>query len=415
MENQYKDLFNLKITEMNDYDLFPNKVLLDKIRVLSIQNIIDGNMGAYPDLKDYIKATITNTIVPFHLSNIETSYVYDLIANELIGYGPLTTLLDSDNVDMIMVNAKDNIYVEVQGKLIKETNTSFINDDHIIRIANRLLETSHHVLDENHPLVDVKLSNWRISATMPPLTNHPTMTIRKDRRDLVTMEDLLRNGTLTPYMARFLASAIKAKLNILVGGGLNSGKTMLLNVLANLVPANERLIVCDDALELKLKQPNVVALNANSKESLALALHMAPERLIIDDIKESEAMLLLSSLTSTSALMSIQASDTTNAIEHLYNMGFNSNEHLTKEYVTSKIDLVLEVARLEDGKCKILDIATPHFNNNKLSLKSIFTFKMEGLLPNGEVKGSFNFNNKTELYLKMQNRGINDLDDLFRK
>ena len=225
-----------KETISDDYDVFEDKILLDSLRNKVIQNIIDNDVPDNEFLTEYINNEIDDALEGYDLSNLERNHIFNLIENEIHGYGPITELLDDKNITEIMVNGPDKIYIEIDGKVIKDDSVSFINDEHIIRTIQRMIQPLGRTIDVANPMVDSRLKDGsRINAVIPPLSlNGPVLTIRKFKKNLNTMEDLLRMGTLTSYMARFLDAAVKGKLNILICGGTGSGKTTVLNVLSSL-------------------------------------------------------------------------------------------------------------------------------------------------------------------------------------
>ena len=225
---------SFKETVSDDYDIFEDKILLDTLRNKVIQNIIDNDVPDNEFLTEYINNEIDDALEGYDLSNLERNHIFNLIENEIHGYGPITELLDDPNITEIMVNGPDKIYIEIDGKVVKDDSVSFINDEHIIRTIQRMIQPLGRTIDVASPMVDSRLKDGsRINAVIPPLSlNGPVLTIRKFKKNLETMEDLLRMGTLTSYMARFLDAAVKGKLNILICGGTGSGKTTVLNVLS---------------------------------------------------------------------------------------------------------------------------------------------------------------------------------------
>ena len=211
-----------------DYDVFENKDLLDKLRVSILENLsdrVDIEKLDREALVEEVKATLEG----YEVSNEERLYLYNLIDNEINGYGPLTELLIAKDINEIMVNGCDEVYVESNGKLIKDNSVSFINDKHIIRVVQSLISETGKVIDVNNPMVDAILPDGsRVNAIVPPISLHPTITIRKFKPSMVDMNKLVGNGTLTPYMAEFLCAAMEAKLNIIISGGTSCGKLLFL-------------------------------------------------------------------------------------------------------------------------------------------------------------------------------------------
>ena len=249
-----------------DYKIFEDKTLLDNLRNKIIQNIIDNEIPSNKYLTSYINDEIDKALVGYDLTNLERNHIFNLIENEINGYGPITELLEDKNITEIMVNAPDQIYIELDGKVIKDDTISFINNEHIIRTIQRMIQPLGRTIDLANPMVDSRLKDGsRINAVIPPLSlNGPVLTIRKFKENLNTIDDLIRNGTLTPYMARFLEAAVIGKLNILVCGGTGSGKTTILNVLSSFIPNDERIITIEDAADLRLKQEHVITLETRN-------------------------------------------------------------------------------------------------------------------------------------------------------
>ena len=276
-----------------DYEVFKEKDKLDELRNIIIQNIIDNNIPNGYNLNEYINYEI-DKYLGSDISNLKRSYVFNLIDNEINGYGPITELLKDKNVTEIMVNAPDEVYVEINGKLVKDESISFINSNHILRTIQKIVGPLGRTIDSSSPMVDARLRDGsRINAIIPPLSlKGPILTIRKFKEDLNSIEDLLRNGTMTNDMALFLEACVKSRLNILVCGGTGSGKTTILNILSSFISDNERIITIEDAAELRLKQSHVISLetrvdNYDSKSEVTIrdlvrnSLRMRPDRIIV--------------------------------------------------------------------------------------------------------------------------------------
>lgn len=179
-----------------------------------------------------------------------------------MAYGPITEMLDDDRITEIMVNGPNSIYVEIDGKIVKDDSVSFINDKHILRTIQRIVQPLGRTIDTSNPMVDARLRDGsRLNAIIPPLSlTGPVLTIRKFAKDLEQIDDLLMKGTLTNDMAIFLEACVKAKLNILISGGTGTGKTTLLNILSSFIGSDERIITIEDAAELRLHQQHVISL-----------------------------------------------------------------------------------------------------------------------------------------------------------
>ena len=241
--------------EKADYDVFEDKNLLDEFRNKIIQDLIDSNITDTSKLSQSINEELNRVTSGYDLSSEERNHLFNLIENEMTGYGPITELLEDKNVTEIMINSPNEIYIEVDGVLSLDKSVSFINDEHIIRTVQRIIQPLGRTIDSANPMVDSRLPDGsRINAIIPPLSvRGPVVTIRKFKDDMDNIDSLIGNGTLTPYMARFLEACVNARLNILVCGGTGSGKTTLLNVLSNFISNNERIITIEDAVLLKPK------------------------------------------------------------------------------------------------------------------------------------------------------------------
>ena len=234
---------NEEFIEVTDYDRFKNKELLDLLRSKIIQNLIDDNINNQADIEQFIKEEIENSLKGYDLNVEERSYIYNLIENEVNGYGPITELLQDKTITEIMVNGKDEIYIELDGKVVKDDSISFINDSHIIRTIQRLIQPIGRTIDTSSPMVDARLTDGsRLNAVIPPLSlKGPVLTIRKFKPDLANIDDFLRSGALTNDMALFLQACVKARMNIIVCGGTGGGKTTLLKLLGGHLITNNNI------------------------------------------------------------------------------------------------------------------------------------------------------------------------------
>ena len=418
----------------SDYDAFENKVLLDELRNKIIQNLIDNNVLHHGTMDDFIHEQIDKTLEGYDLSNIERSYIYNLIDNEINGYGPITDLLEDPNITEIMVNGKDEIYIEVDGHVIKDDSVSFINDDHIVRTIQRMIQPLGRTIDTANPMVDARLKNGsRLNAVIPPLSlKGPVLTIRKFKDELATIDDFLRTGTLTPYMARFLEACIQAKLNIIICGGTGSGKTTLLNVLSSFIHEDERIITIEDAAELRLKQKHVISLETRLvnyegtgevtiRDLVINSLRMRPDRIIVGEVRGKEAFDMLQAMNTghTGSLTTMHANSPMDALNRLETMilmaGMEIPIPAIREYIENAIHLVVNVERLADGKRKVTSICeVVGFEKDMIQLKEIFAFKQTGLTSNGEVMGEFILHDYVpNVYEHIKAHGIDTLKDIF--
>lgn len=423
-----------EIENIRDYNIFNDKNLLDKLRQKIIQNIIDNNAPNSKLLSDYINEEIDSTLKGYDLTNLERSHIFNLIDNEINGYGPITELLYDKNITEIMVNGPSEIYVEIDGKIMRDDTVSFINSEHILRIIQKMVQPIGKTIDTVNPMVDSRLPDGsRLNAIIPPLSlNGPVLTIRKFKDDLDSIDDLLRNGTLTIDMARFLEACVMAKLNIVVCGGTGSGKTTILNILSSFIGHSERVITIEDAAELRLKQGHVISLetrntNYDAKGEVTIrdlvrnSLRMRPDRIIVGEVRGSEAFDMLQAMNTghEGSLTTLHANGPVDAMNRLETMVLMGDMAIPvpaiRDYIGNALDIVVNVERLSDGKRKITSInEVVGTLNGEINLQKIFGFKQKGLTLSKEVDGEF-FQEKyiPKVYDKIKNRGIVEVDYLF--
>lgn len=425
-----------EIVETSDYNAFPNKELLDKLRNEIIQNLIDNNVKNGETMDDFVKKQTSEIIDRYDLSNAERSYIYNLIDNEINGFGPLTELLKDHEITEIMVNSPSEIYIELNGKLIKDETVSFINNDHIIRVIQRLIQPLGRTIDTAHPMVDARLQDGsRLNAVLPPLSlKGPVLTIRKFKPELATIDDFLRTGTLTPYMARFLEACVHAKLNILIVGGTGAGKTTLLNVLSSFCDPADRIITIEDAAELRLKQSHVISLETRSdnyegsgavtiRDLVINSLRMRPDRIIVGEVRGKEAFDMLQAMNTghEGSMTTMHANSPEDALNRLETMVLMNGVEIPvtaiREYIESAIQIVVQVTRFSDGRRRVSAInEITGIKNGEIEQKEIFKFKQTGVMPNGEVIGEFLMHKYIpKVYNRIKVRDIDDLTDIFGK
>ena len=427
---------NIKEAPLTDYDIFPDKKLLDELRKKIIEHLIDKEVPEGKDMEDFINENIDECLEGYDLSNIERSHIFNLIDDEINGLGPISELLTDNNITEIMVNGPKDVYVEIDGKLVKDNSVSFINDDHIIRTIQRLIGPLGRTIDSSNPMVDSRLADGsRINAVIPPLSvNGPVITIRKFKRNMTSIDDLLRVGTLTAEMATFLEAAVQGKLNIIVCGGTGSGKTTLLNILSSFIGNNERIITIEDAAELKLEQEHVISLetrteNYNNNSAITIrdlvinALRMRPDRIIVGECRGKEAFDMLQAMNTghDGSLTTLHANGVVDALNRLETMvlmsGMDIPINAIREYIENAIDLVINIERMHDGKRKITNISeVVGFDNDMIKLNPIFEFVQKGLTDKVEENGEYIKTKKEPyVYKVLTSRGITKINNMFKK
>lgn len=438
-KKKFVEEFDIEIEQpdlkyVSDYDTFTNKALLDELRNKIIQNLIDNNFKNNGTMDEYVKKEIDKTIAGYDLSNVERSYIYNLIDNEINGYGPISELLDDKSITEIMVNGINEIYIEIDGRIVKDDSVSFINEDHIIRTIQRMIQPLGRTIDTSNPMVDARLSDGsRLNAVIAPLSlNGPILTIRKFKDELANIDDFLRSGALTPYMARFLEACVQAKLNIIISGGTGSGKTTLLNVLSSFINHDERIITIEDAAELKLKQQHVISLETRLvnyegqgevtiRDLVINSLRMRPDRIIVGEVRGKEAFDMLQAMNTghSGSLTTMHANSPVDALNRLETMilmaGMEIPIKALREYIENAIDIVVHIERLNDGRRKITSICEiVGFDEDTIKIKEIFEFKKTGILNNQEVDGEFiRHNYIPKVYNELKAKGIETLKDIF--
>ena len=433
------DEFNVKkrekevIEDVKDYDVMPDKEKLDALRASIVQNLINNQIPDNVSLEQYINDEIDDVLEDYNLGVVERNHICNLIQNEINGYGPLTDLLNNDSVTEIMVNGANDIYVEVDGKIVKDESVSFINDTHIIRTIQRIVQPLGRTIDAVNPMVDAHLRDGsRLNAIIPPLSlTGPVITIRKFSKKTNSVDDLIRMGTLTANMALFLQACVRAKLNIIISGGTGTGKTTLLNILSGFIDDEERIITIEDAAELRLHQSHVISLETRVvnyegegeitiRDLVRNSLRMRPDRIIVGEVRGKEAFDMLQAMNTghEGSITTLHANSSEDAINRLETMMLMNDMELPvyaiRNYIEKAIDIVIQIERLSDGKRKITSISEViGLKDDKVALREIFSFKEEGVSDQGSVMGEFIvYKHTPKVYDRIKRKGI-QLDNMF--
>ena len=431
---EVKPKIEINNENVKDYEVFGDKGLLESIRIKIVQNLIEENIPEDTLPEDYINNEIDSALVRYDLSNLERNHVFNLIQNEITGYGPITPLLEDNAITEIMVNAPNEIYVEIDGKIVKDETVSFINDKHIIRTIQRIVQPLGRTIDSANPMVDARLRDGsRLNAVIPPLSlKGPILTIRKFNKKLETIDDLLRRGSLTVNMARFLEVAVEAKLNIIISGGTGTGKTTLLNILSGFLGEDERIITIEDAAELKLHQNHVISLETRLinyegegevtiRDLVRNSLRMRPDRIIVGEVRGKEAFDMMQAMNTghEGSLTTLHANNPIDALNRLETMILMNEMEIpvsaVRGYIENAIDIIVQIDRLSDGKRKITSISELEgIKDGEIIVKDIFTYKQKGLSPEGNVVGEFGlYKRKPKVYDKILRKGFTKIKDIF--
>ncbi|HET7182870.1 MAG TPA: CpaF family protein [Candidatus Limnocylindrales bacterium] len=339
------------------------------------------------------------------LTRAERVRMLEQITDEIIGLGPLEPLLRDDSVSEIMVNGPRQVYIERSGKL-ELTNVVFQNDDHVMRIIDRIIAPIGRRVDESSPMVDARLTDGsRVNAIIPPLSLvGPVITIRKFAASPFTTDDLIRFGTSTPDMFEFLRACVEARLNIFVSGGTGSGKTTTLNVLSSFIPSDERIVTIEDAAELQLRQEHVITLESRPaniegkgaipiRELVRNSLRMRPDRIVVGECRSGEALDMLQAMNTghDGSLSTGHANTPRDMLSRLETMvlmaGVDLPVRAIREQISSAVDLIVHQSRLKDGTRKIVNITEVQgMEGDTIVMQDVFVFEQTGVI-DGKIQG----------------------------
>ncbi len=332
------------------------------------------------------------------LARGERQRLFEAIVAEILGYGPLEPLLADDTLTEVMVNGPKNVYVERAGNIIR-SNVTFEDEDHVLRVLDRIVAPLGRRIDESSPTVDARLPDGsRVNAVIRPIALcGPTITIRKFSRRPFTVEDLIRFGSMTPEIAEFLRACVIARLNIIVSGGTGSGKTTLLNVLSGFIPNDERIVTIENAAELQLRQEHVVSLesrppNIEGRGAISIqdlvvnSLRMRPDRIVVGECRAGEALDMLQAMNtghdgSLTTAHSNSPRDTLSRLEVMCLMaGMDLPVRAIREQIASAVDMIVHEERMRDGTRKIVKITEIQgMEGDVITMSDIFEFEQTGL------------------------------------
>jgi pilus assembly protein CpaF len=339
------------------------------------------------------------------LTRAERVRMLEQITDEIIGLGPLEPLLRDESITEVMVNGPRQVYIERSGKL-ELTNVVFQNDDHVMRIIDRIIAPIGRRVDESSPMVDARLTDGsRVNAIIPPLSLvGPVITIRKFSASPFTVDDLIRFGTATADMFDFLKACVEARLNLFVSGGTGSGKTTTLNVLSSFIPNDERIITIEDAAELQLRQEHVVTLESRPpniegkgaipiRELVRNSLRMRPDRIIVGECRAGEALDMLQAMNTghDGSMSTGHANSPRDMLSRLETMvlmaGVDLPLRAIREQVASAVDLIVHQSRLKDGTRKIVNITEVQgMEGDVIVMQDVFVFEQTGVVE-GKIQG----------------------------
>jgi pilus assembly protein CpaF len=339
------------------------------------------------------------------LTRAERVRMLEQITDEILGLGPLEPLLRDETLTEVMVNGPQQVYIERDGKL-ELTNVTFQNDEHVMKIIQRIIAPIGRRVDESSPMVDARLADGsRVNAIIPPLSLvGPVITIRKFSATPYTVDDLVRFGTSTPEMFEFLEACVKARLNVFVSGGTGSGKTTMLNILSSFIPDDERIVTIEDAAELQLRQEHVVTLEARPsniegkgavpiRELVRNSLRMRPDRIVVGECRSAEALDMLQAMNTghDGSMSTGHANTPRDMLSRLETMvlmaGMDLPLRAIREQISSAVDLIVHQNRLKDGTRKIVNITEVQgMEGDVIVMQDVFVFEQTGV-SEGRIQG----------------------------
>lgn len=332
--------------------------------------------------------------------------IFEQVLNDLLGFGPIQSLLDDEDVSEIMVNGPKKVFIEKKGKLVK-TPVTFDDDEHVMRVIDRIILPLGRHVDGDSPTVDARLPDGsRVNAVVRPVAiDGPSITIRKFRKDKLKVEDLINFGSMTRQMADFLEACVKARFNIVISGGTGSGKTTLLNVMSGFIPENERIITIEDAAELQLQQDHVMRMETKTanveglhavtiRDLVKNSLRMRPDRIVVGEVRGGEALDMLQAMNTghDGSLTTVHANTPRDAISRIETLvlmaGMDLPLKVVRQQISSAVDLIVQQTRLKDGQRKVTSVTeVAGMEGEVIVLTDIFKFNQTDVNAEGKVVG----------------------------
>jgi len=382
-----------------------------KFKKYLIENVgrsMEGETLQLGDRAEFMKQRLNEVYVQTKVTLPEDirKQIFVDILDELTGFGPIQPLLDDPDVSEVMVNGPKKIFIEKNGKLTKSPIT-FDDDDHVLRIIDRIILPLGRRVDADSPTVDARLPDGsRVNAVIRPVSiDGPSITIRKFKRDKLSIDQLIQLGSLTANMAEFVRACVLAHLNIVISGGTGSGKTTLLNVLSGFIPEEERIVTIEDAAELQLQQDHVLRMetktaNVDGRGSVSIrdlvrnALRMRPDRIVVGECRGGEALDMLQAMNTghDGSLTTLHANTPRDALSRLETMvlmsGLDLPLKVVRQQISSAVDLIIQQSRLKDGTRKVTAITeVVGMEGETVVLTDIFKFDQTGVGLDGKIAG----------------------------
>ena len=382
-----------------------------KFKSYLIENVgrsMEGEQLQLGDRADFLRQRLQEVYIQTKVSLPDDlrKQVFTDIIDELTGFGPIQPLLDDPDISEVMVNGPKKVFIEKNGKLTKSAVT-FDDDDHVLRVIDRIILPLGRRVDADSPTVDARLPDGsRVNAVIRPVSiDGPSITIRKFRKDKLSIQQLIDYGSLTPNMAEFIRACVLAHLNIVISGGTGSGKTTLLNVLSSYIPEEERIVTIEDAAELQLQQDHVLRMetkvpNVDGKGAVTIrdlvrnSLRMRPDRIIVGECRGGESLDMLQAMNTghDGSLTTLHANSPRDALSRLETMVLMSGMDLplkvVRQQISSAVDLIIQQTRLKDGSRKVTAITeVVGMEGEIVVLTDIFKFEQTGIGEKGKIVG----------------------------
>ena len=381
---------------------------LKRYLIDQVSRSMEGEQLQLGDQSDTIKQRLNEVYVQTKISLPEDlrKQIFHEILDEVTGFGPIQPLLEDEDISEVMVNGPKKVFIEKKGKLIKSPVT-FDDDDHVLRVIDRIILPLGRRVDADTPTVDARLPDGsRVNAVIPPVSiDGPSITIRKFKKDKLSIQQLIDYGSLTSQMAEFIRACVLAHLNIVISGGTGSGKTTLLNVLSSFIPEEERIITIEDAAELQLQQEHVLRMetkvaNTDGRGAVTIrdlvrnSLRMRPDRIVVGECRGGETLDMLQAMNTghDGSLTTLHSNSPRDAISRMETMvlmaGMDLPLKVVRQQISSAVDLIIQQTRLKDGSRKVTAITeVVGMEGDIVVLTDIFKFEQTGLGQEGKILG----------------------------
>ncbi|MBE0447458.1 MAG: CpaF family protein [Actinobacteria bacterium] len=419
----------------NEFDKLKRKyhyAIIDELGP-DLENNGNGQEGLRSKIEKILRSLLSSETMP--LSGPDKENIICDVLDNILGYGPIELFLHDPDVTEIMANNPDNIYVERGGKIYK-TDRKFLDEEHLLRIIDKIVSQVGRRIDESSPMVDARLPDGsRVNAVIHPLAlNGPMLTVRKFSKDPFIVDDLIRFGTVTREVADLLKACVEGRLNILVSGGTGTGKTTLLNVLSSFLPGDERIITIEDSAELQLHQEHVLRLESRPaniegrgeitiRDLVRNALRMRPDRIVVGEVRGGETLDMLQAMNTghDGSLSTVHANSPRDVLSRLETMvlmsGLDLPVRATREQISAAIDLIVHLVRLRDGTRRITQITEVQgMEGDVITLQDLFRFDFSmGIDRDGRFRGKLKSTGiRPKFTQKLMDLGIKLSPDIFR-